>query len=49
MTFSPQRGNGRRNYSQRKGNNNNFNSRERGFKPAGQGTSSYNSRNGLGP
>ncbi|KAH0764298.1 hypothetical protein KY285_000169 [Solanum tuberosum] len=48
MTFSAQRGRGRGNYSQRRGNNN-FNSRGRGFKPAGQGTGSYNSRNGQGP
>ncbi|KAH0644484.1 hypothetical protein KY284_032368 [Solanum tuberosum] len=41
MTFSAQRGRGR--------GNNNFNSRGRGFKPAGQGTCSYNSRNGPGP
>ncbi|KAH0646954.1 hypothetical protein KY284_034838 [Solanum tuberosum] len=44
----PKRGRGRENYSQRRGNNN-FNSRGRGFKPAGQGAGSYNSRNGPGP
>ena len=37
MTFSAQRGTGRGNYSKRRGNNN-FNSRGRDFKPAGQGT-----------
>ncbi|KAH0741104.1 hypothetical protein KY290_034147 [Solanum tuberosum] len=40
-------GKGRVNYSQRRGNNN-FNSRGRGFKPAGQGIGSYNNRNGPG-
>ncbi|KAH0767910.1 hypothetical protein KY285_003781 [Solanum tuberosum] len=48
MAFFAQSGRGRGNYSQRRGNNN-FNSRERGFKPAGQGTCSYNSRNGPSP
>ena len=48
MTFSAQRGRGRGNYSQRRGNNN-FNSRERCFKSAGQGTCPYNTRNGPGP
>ncbi|KAH0766684.1 hypothetical protein KY285_002555 [Solanum tuberosum] len=48
MAFSAQRGRGRGNYSQRRGNNN-FNFRGRDFKPAGQGTCSYDSRNGLGP
>jgi len=48
MVFSVQRGRGRGNYSQRRGNNN-FNSRGRGFKPAGKGTYSYSSRNGPGP
>ena len=41
MTFSVQKGRRKGNYSQRRGNNN-FNSRERGFKPAGQGTCPYN-------
>ncbi|KAH0728435.1 hypothetical protein KY284_004300 [Solanum tuberosum] len=41
-------GRGRGNYSQRRGNNN-FNFRGRDFKPAGQGTCSYDSRNGPGP
>ncbi|XP_049400053.1 uncharacterized protein LOC125864182 [Solanum stenotomum] len=45
MVFSAQRGRGRGNYSQRRGNND-FNCRGRDFKPAGQGTCSYNSRNG---
>ena len=48
MTFSARRGRGRGNYSQRRGNNN-FNSRERCFKSAGQGTCPYNTRNGPGP
>ncbi|KAH0678941.1 hypothetical protein KY284_020026 [Solanum tuberosum] len=42
------KGRGRENYSQRRGNNN-VNSKGRGFKPARQGTCSYNSRNGPGP
>ena len=48
MVFSTQRDMGRGTYCQRRGNNN-FNSRGRGFKPAGHGTCSYNSRNGPGP
>ena len=48
MAFSAQRGKGRGNYSQRIGNNN-FNSRERGFKPAGQETCPYNNKNRRGP
>ena len=47
MAFSAQRGSGRGNYSKKKGNNN-FNSKESGFKPVGQGTCPYNSRNGSG-
>ncbi|KAH0650517.1 hypothetical protein KY284_030429 [Solanum tuberosum] len=47
-TFKTVMGQGRGNYSQRKGNNN-FNSRGRDFKPAGQGTCSYNNKNGPGP
>ena len=48
MIFSSQRGRRRGNYSLRRGTNN-FNSRGRGFKPDGQGTTSYNNRNGPGP
>ena len=48
MAFSAQSGRGRGNYSQKRGNNN-FNSRERGFKPEGQETCPYNNRNGPGP
>ena len=48
MAFSTQRGRGRGNYSQRRANNN-FNSRERGFKPAGQETCPYNNKNGSCP
>ena len=48
MAFSAQRGRGRGNYSQREGNNN-FNLRERGFKPAGKETCPYNNKNGPGP
>ena len=48
MTFSAQTDRGRGKYPQRRGNNN-FISRGRGFKHVGQGTGSYNSRNGVGP